>query len=182
MAQYDINLREYWRILKKRRLIVILIAIILGVFSTIFAFLRAPLPLYTSVCSIKFEKETTLEGLYTRTLSWSDSDDIDTQIAMVTSYSVLSEVAKSMGLIPFNAVTDQPNIIAKVDNLKSKVKVERESFTNILNISVTDTDPLFAQQMANNLATTYKKLHAEQQGKRTIDAIKYINDLSVNHK
>ena len=63
MAQYDINLREYWRILKKRKFIVLFVGIVLGVFSTAFAFLKAPNPVYTSECSIKFEKETTVEGL-----------------------------------------------------------------------------------------------------------------------
>ncbi len=56
MAQYDINLREYWRILKKRKFIVLFVGIVLGVFSTAFAVFKAPTPIYTSVFSIKFEK------------------------------------------------------------------------------------------------------------------------------
>ena len=180
MAQCDINLREYWRILKKRKIIVIFTAILLAIFSTVFAHLQAPTPLYTSVCSIKFEKETTLEGLYARTLSWSGADDIETQISIITGYSVLLEVAKKMGLITEKATDDvlrfKPNIIALVENLQAKVEVVRESYTNILNIKITDTDPAFAQKMANGLAAAYKRLHAKQQGKRTLDAIKYIDD------
>lgn len=176
MAQYDINLREYWRILKKRKFIIIITAIILGLFSTIFAIFQAPTPLYTSVCSIKFEKETTLEGLYTRTLSWSEGDDIETQISIINGFSVLLEVAKAMGLIPSKSTGEDTAVITVVEQIKGKVNVEREGYTNILNISVTDPDPAFAQKMANQLAYTYKRLHAEQQGKRTIDAIKYIDD------
>ncbi|MFC1868348.1 SPOR domain-containing protein [Thermodesulfobacteriota bacterium] len=180
MAQYDINLREYWRILKKRKTIVIITAVLLGIFSTVFAHLQAPTPLYTSFCSIKFEKETTPEGLYARTLSWSGGDDIETQISIVTSHSVLTEVAKNMVLIPRRATSEElrfdPKIIAIVERLKSKVTVERESYTNILAIMVTDSSPVFAQQMANELAITYKRLHAEQLGKRTLDAINYIDD------
>ena len=69
MAQYDINLREYWRILKKRKFIVLFVGIVLGVFSTAFAVFKAPTPIYTSVCSIPFKKETTVEGLYGKTES-----------------------------------------------------------------------------------------------------------------
>jgi succinoglycan biosynthesis transport protein ExoP len=176
LAQYDINLREYWRILKKRKLIVIITAIILGLFSTIFAISQAPTPLYTSVCSIKFEKETTLEGLYARTLSWSEGDDIETQISIINGFSVLLEVVKAMGLIPSKSTGEDPVAINAVERIKGKVKVERENYTNILNINVTDSDPDFAQKLANVIASTYKRLHAEQQGKRTIDAIKYIED------
>jgi succinoglycan biosynthesis transport protein ExoP len=184
LAQYDINLREYWRILKKRKFIVIITAIILGLFSTVFAIFQAPTPLYTSVCSIKFEKETSLEGLYKRTLSWSEGDDIETQISIINGYSVLLEVARAMGLIPSKSTGGEPAAITAVEGIKGKVKVERENYTNILNISITDPDPAFAQKMANELASTYKRLHAEEQGKRTIDAIKYIEDqlASVRNK
>ena len=176
MAQYDINLREYWRILKKRKLIVIITAILLGLFSTFFAVIQAPTPLYTSVSSIKFEKETTLEGLYSRTFSWTGSDDIETQMSVITGFSVLLEVGKNIGLIPRDATGEEPEIIASIDRLKAKVQIERENFTNILNIMVTDSDPEFTQRMANELATSYKVVHAEQQGKRTDDAIKYIDE------
>lgn len=180
MAQYDINLREYWRILKKRKSIVILTAILLGIFSTFFAILQAPTPLYTSVCSIKFEKETTLEGLYARTLSWTGGDDIETQISIITGYSVLQEVARETGLIPKDAVTEKtplkPKVQAIIENLQSKVAVVRESFTNIINIQVTDVNPVFAQRMADKIASTYKRLHAEQQGKRITDALRYIDE------
>jgi succinoglycan biosynthesis transport protein ExoP len=176
LAQYDINLREYWRILKKRKWIVIITAILLGLFSTIFAISQSPTPLYTSYCEIKFEKETTLEGLYARTLSWSGGDDIETQVSIINGFSVLLEVAKNMGLIPREYTGEEPASITAVEQLKGKVNVERQEYTNILRISVTDSDPEFAKKMADELASTYKRLHAEQLGKRTTDAIKYIVD------
>jgi len=179
LAQYDINLREYWRILKKRKAIVILIAIILGAFSTLFAEFRAPPPVYRATCSVKFEKETTVEGLYARTISWSESDDMETQISMISSFSVFQKVAEEMGLIPRGA-TDQkiprPQFINVIEDLQSKVKASREGFTNIINIQVSDRDPAFAQRLANTLAQTYKAMHAQEQMKRTAEALKYIAD------
>jgi len=179
LAQYDINLREYWRILRKRKFIVFFTAVLLGAFSTFFAIVQAPTPLYTSGCSIKFEKETSLEGLYARTLSWSGADDIETQISIITGYSVILEVAKEMGMVPrgiSEEARSKANIINIVEHLQSKVNVVRENYTNILDIRITDPDPSFAQRMANTVATVYKRWHAEQQGKRTQDALKYIND------
>ena len=96
MAQYDINLREYWRVLRKRKYIVIIITLLLGAFFTLYSILRAPPALYTSTCSIKFEKEATLEGLYAQALSWYGNNDIQTQIAVIKSYPVLTEVAKKL--------------------------------------------------------------------------------------
>ena len=95
MPQYDIDLREYWRILNKRKFTVLLTAIVVGGFSTIFAVLKAPTPLYTSTCGIRFEKEVVVEGLYATTISWYDKSNMETLMSVLKSYSVLKEVAKS---------------------------------------------------------------------------------------
>jgi len=183
LAQYDINLREYWRILKKRKFIVLFVGIVLGVFSTAFAVLKAPAPVYTSVCSIKFEKETTVEGLYAKTITWSGGDDIETQISVIKSFTIFEKVAQRLGLIPkTTAPVDSPvkgNAARVVDTLQAKVEVTRQGMTNILNIQVKDTDPAFAQRLANTVAATYKDLHSEVQMKRTMEAIRYIEDQLV---
>ena len=183
MAQYDINLREYWRILKKRKFVVIFTAIVLGLFSTAFAVFRAPTPIYMSVCSIKFEKETTVEGLFARTLTWSGGDDIETQISIIKSYSVFEKVAERLGIIkktetPADSPTRARNINL-IDGLQSKVEVTRQNQTNILHIKASDKDPAFAQKLANTVAATYKDIHSENQLKRTTEAIKYIDEQLV---
>ena len=179
MAQYDINLREYWRILKKRKFVVILITIVLGLFSTSFAILKAPDPLYTAICTIKFEKETTVEGLYAKTITWSGGDDIETQITVIKSYPVFQKVAEKLGLAPGEKKKGgayKENIARIAEGLQSKVEVERENLTNILHIMVTDSRPVLAQKLANAIAYTYKELHAAQQMKRTTEALKYIRE------
>ncbi|MBW2032846.1 MAG: SH3 domain-containing protein [Deltaproteobacteria bacterium] len=179
MAQYDVDLREYWRILKKHKLTVLLVVFVLGIFSTSFAILRAPTPLYTSVSSVKFEKETTVEGLYARTLSWSSADDIETQISIIKSYSIMQKVAEKLGKIPKGAVSEKAllksSIAEAVNDLQAKVKVSRETYTNIINIEVTDTNPAFAQRLANTIALIFKEEHAREQNRRTVDALKYIS-------
>ncbi|MFC1825549.1 GumC family protein, partial [Thermodesulfobacteriota bacterium] len=180
MAQYDINLREYWRILKKRKIIVIFTAIVLGTFSTAFAVFKAPTPLYSSTCSIKFEKDTTVQGLYAKTLSWSEGDDIETQLSIITSFANMRKVAGRLGLISEKtSLADSPldsRTIAVVESLQAKAVVEREEFTNILNIRVTDVNPDFAQKLANTIAKTYEQSHSEQQAKSKNEAIRYIKE------
>lgn len=180
MAQYDISLREYWRILRKRKVIVLSTAVILGFFSTVFAVIGAPDPTYTATCSIKFERETTVEGLYAKTITWSGGDDMETQISIIRSYSVFEKVAQKMGFVPPGGFKEEDplrlNMVAAIEGLQPKVRVTRENLTNILNIEATDADPLLAQRLANTIALTYKELHSEQQMKRNTEAIKYIED------
>ena len=183
MAQYDINLREYWRILKKRKFTVLFVAVVLAVFSTAFAVFNAPAPIYTAECSIKFEKETTVEGLYAKTITWSGSDDIETQISVMKSFTIFEKVAQRLGLIPKTSLPpDSPargGIAKVVDNLQSKVEITRQGMTNILNIKVKDEEPAFAQKLANTIAATYKDLHSEVQMRRTLEAIRYIEEQLV---
>jgi polysaccharide biosynthesis transport protein len=183
LAQYDINLREYWRILKKRKITVLFVAIVLAVFSTAFAVFNAPTPIYTAECSIKFEKETTVEGLYAKTITWSGGDDIETQISVMKGFTIFEKVAQRLGLIPKTSLPpDSPakgGIARVIDNLQSKVEITRQGMTNILNIKVKDEEPAFAQKLANTIAATYKDLHSEVQMKRTLEAIRYIEDQLV---
>jgi succinoglycan biosynthesis transport protein ExoP len=178
LAQYDVNLREYWRVLKKRKFVVILICISLGFFSTFFAILKAPRALYSTVCIIEIKKVPALEGLYTNTQSWSDSDDIETQMTVIKSYAVLQKVAEKMGLIPRGVSQgDRPlrnSDVVTIENLQAKVEVRRERYSSILYIKVTDSSPASAKQMADTIASAYRELHAEQQVKRSAEALKYI--------
>jgi succinoglycan biosynthesis transport protein ExoP len=93
MAQYDINLREYWRIIRKRKAFVILVTAILTIFSAGLAIIRAPSPVYEATSTIKFEKSVSPLGLYAKVFSWGPGSDIETQMAVIKSYPVFQKVA-----------------------------------------------------------------------------------------
>jgi len=166
LAQYDINLREYWRILKKRKLVVISFGVALGFLTTVLAVLRAPEPIYTTSTLIEFEQAPALEGVYS-TGSSSDSDDIDTQMTVIKSYAIFQKVAEKMGLIPHGAVREDgqltENVIPIIESLQIRVDVTREGWTSILKISATDKVPETAKELANIVALTYQEVHGEDQ-------------------
>ena len=147
-----------------------------GLFSVSLAVLKAPESIYASVCSIKFEREATVEGLFASTIS----NPIETQMTVIKSYPILQKVAEKMGLIPHGAVEEdgqlKEEVIPAIERIQSSVNVSREEYTNILNIEVEDKDPSFAQRVANTIALSYKEYHAEEQMQRTSDALKYIQE------
>ena len=53
MARYDINLRDYWRTIRKRRTIVILSTILFTAFSCLFAFISNPEPRYEATSAVE---------------------------------------------------------------------------------------------------------------------------------
>ncbi len=180
MAQYDFDLREYWRIIKKRKFIIVFTTIAMGLFSLIFAILGSPTPLYKTSAAVKFEKTGLASGLYLQTVSMSQGDDMQTQLAIIKSYYIIEVVAKKLGMIPDNLVSEeinnQPKYINVINRLKGMIDTEQESQSSIINITATSEDPKFAQRLANTVVSVYKEQRTLELNKRTIDARKFVEE------
>lgn len=160
---------------------IIYTAVALLILSAAYAVWNTFSPLYKATCSIKFEKETTIGGLFSKILS-SESNDIETQKVIITSYDLLAEVAVNLSLINRTASINEPNVYAVIDDLRSKVNFEKEDALNIIHISATDSSPAFAQKFANELAETYNRQQSEQHQKRLKDVIRYIEEQLITTK
>ena len=101
MAQYEMNLRDYWLIIRRRRLIIIASTVLVALFS--FWFARQKVPVYQSTAAVRFEQSTQLSGLLVEVLSYSSSDNIETQVTLIKSYLILEDVAKRLGKLPGTA-------------------------------------------------------------------------------
>jgi succinoglycan biosynthesis transport protein ExoP len=179
MAQYDINLREYWRIIRKRKAIVILTTIVLILFSIVMSIVRAPSPLYEATCSVKFEKSVSPLGIYTKIISWGPGSEIETQIAVIKSYPVFTKVAEALGRINKPEGTDAA-VGRIISGLQSQVKVSQEGNSSIVNITATAKRPAFAAALANQVALAYKETRALEVNQRIAEAIKFIkNQLEI---
>ncbi|MHB8830373.1 MAG: Wzz/FepE/Etk N-terminal domain-containing protein, partial [Syntrophales bacterium] len=55
MAVYDLNLRDYWRIITKRKVIIIFTFLAMTTFSFVSSTLTRPTPIYKTSATIKFE-------------------------------------------------------------------------------------------------------------------------------
>ncbi len=185
MAQYDLNLRDYWRTIRKRKFIVLFTAVSMGFFSLVWAVVGQPTPIYKTSVSIKIEKTGSLTGLYSQTFPWSSTNYLETQSSVIKSYIILEAVAKKLNLIPANLSSEQirrnSEYLGIIMNLKSKVETEQEGNTDIITITVTSEDPKFAQLFANTIAQVYNEEHLLDINKRTFEAKKFIeNQLNIS--
>lgn len=176
--EYDLNLREYWRILRKRKFIVLFSALLTGVFSFSLAFLNQPEPVYQSTATVKIEKSSTTTGLYLESLSWSGADYLETQQSIITSYPIIEKTAKELGLIPehleSNEIRTDKRLINIVLELKGQVEAVRVGDSNLIDISAEAAAPQNAQQIANTLARVYTQNHTAEINKRTIESRLFI--------
>jgi capsular exopolysaccharide synthesis family protein len=178
MAQYDLNLRDYWRTIRKRKFIVLFTAVSMGFFSLVWAVLGQPTPIYKTSVSIKIEKTGALTGLYSQTFPWSSTNYLETQASVIKSYIIMEAVAKKLNLIPANLSSEQirsnSQYLGIIIDLKSKVETEQEGNTDIITITVTAEDPKYAQRFANTIAQVYNEEHLLDINKRTFEAKKFI--------
>ncbi|MFB3925662.1 MAG: AAA family ATPase [Syntrophales bacterium] len=180
MVQYDFNLREYWRILRKRKFMIVFTMLSLGIFSFFFAVMGTPTPVYKASASVKIDKTSPVTGLYIQAVSWSPSDDMQTQVAIIKSYYILELTAKRLGIIPGDVTSEEIRSNTRyqkvITNLKNRVESEQEGNSNIINISVTSEDPKFAQKTANTITQVFKDERILEINRRTYEAKKFIED------
>jgi uncharacterized protein involved in exopolysaccharide biosynthesis len=186
-TKYDLNLRDYWLVVKKRKFIIIFTILAMGLFSLFFSILSKPVPLYRTSASVKIEKTSSVTGLYIQAMSWSQTDDMETQAAVIKSYFIMEMVARKLGLIPVDLSSEEVRANKKylgiILNLKNSVETEQEGYSNIISIIVTSGDPKFAQRLANTIARVYSEEHTLGLNKRTIEAKKFIeNQLKIVKK
>lgn len=186
MAQYDVDLRDYWRILKKRKAAVVLMVILAGISSYGFAKLKEPIPLYEAVSSVKIERVTNMADLLMGGF-WYQGENMVTQAFIIKSFPVLVQTAKELNRLPgdlsIDRVRNTRSNLAVIERLKSMVKTEQEQGTNIINISAVSKDPQEAADVANAFATAYRDFNIQEKNKQTFETKTFIEEqLEVTSK
>lgn len=177
MAQYDVDLRDYWRILKKRKVIVILMVCLVGLSSYGFAKLKEPLPLFETGASVKIERTNNMAG-YLTGFFWDETENIVTQAFIITSFPVLVHTAKITGMLP-NEISEEEirntkSYLAVIQRLKSMVKADQEQGTRIVNIKVISSDNQEAAFIANSVAKAYRKYNILERNRQTFETKVFI--------
>ena len=173
MAQYDLNLREYWRIIKKRRWIILITLMLTGTLSTLFAILNKPVPLYKSTASVRLERMMLSGGgIYQEGMPWTNPDMLTTQAAVVRSHGIVEQAAKKLGMIPANLTSEEvrasKEYLATVLNLRNMVESDFEQQMGLINIHVKSEDPRLAMRLANTLAEVYRAERVTDSNRRSV--------------
>jgi succinoglycan biosynthesis transport protein ExoP len=176
MAQYEMNLRDYWQIVRRRRLIIVASMILVALFS--FWFARQKVPVYQATSAVKFEASTALSGLLVEVLSYSTADNIETQATLIKSYPILEEVARRMGRLPqvsgTEALRESRAYINMLESLSNKLRTNRIGGTSILEITATSTNALETRDLANAVAEVYRDNNRANRNLRITEARKFI--------
>src|SRR3989454_715672 len=181
MAQYELNLRDYWLVLRKRKWIIVCTVLLVASFTFITTELSRAKPLYEAFARVKFDRATSQSGLMMEVFSLSqEGSNIATQAEVIRSVPVLLRAAKKLGVIAkeveSNEVRTSPASLAQLYELKGQVSVSREESTNILKIEVTSDEPEFAARLANAVAEGYREENIASRNRQVNDAKLFVQD------
>ncbi|MEE3040337.1 MAG: GNVR domain-containing protein [Candidatus Latescibacterota bacterium] len=166
MAQYEVTLRGYWRILRRRKGIVVFTAFLLGFFSFLLASIWKPQPLYQATAKVQINLNHNLTGRYLQTIAYNSGDQIETQQTIITSQPVLRRTAAELGLLTRN--TTAPDSALILQDLKRIITTSQEGFTNIITVSAKHPVPERARDMANTLSRVYRDYDHELKNQQPV--------------
>ena len=177
MLKYDLNLREYWRIIKRRKLIILFTVVVMAIFSFVSAILGKPVPIFKTYSTVKVEKSVSYIGMNT-VQSLGGTNAMETQTYVIKSYYVLELTAKKMGLIPADLspeeVRQNSTYINIISDLQGRIHTEQRGNSDLIDITVTANEPAFATNFCNTLTEVYKTQHTLDLNRRTIEGKKFI--------
>ncbi|MEW6323784.1 MAG: Wzz/FepE/Etk N-terminal domain-containing protein, partial [Nitrospirota bacterium] len=178
MAQYELNLRDYWQIVRKQRRTIALTTVLVALASFGLSQLLKPAPQYEATASVKYDRSSNFTGLFMEVMTYSYADDITSQTEVIKSYPVIEAAARLAGLVapetPTEQIRREPELLATVLNLQRRVKAEREGNTNIIRVTVTAGRPEAAEQLANSVVEAYQQENIYQRNRQVDEAQKFI--------
>jgi capsular exopolysaccharide synthesis family protein len=178
MPQYEIQLKDLIRILRRRKNIIIFSMVVLGILSVVFAKIQSPNLLYRAVAKVSYDQTRSLAGITSPVYYFSPYDNINSQTKIITSFPVLEKAARKLGYL--NSKLTSAEILkskehmAVISGLEGQITCEIEENTNIINIMVTSVDPEMAADIANAVAESYRDYNREQINTRTLDTKEFI--------
>jgi capsular exopolysaccharide synthesis family protein len=175
MPQYELNLRDYLRIFRKRKFVIIA-TFIAVTFLSVFLHPKSE-PIYKATATVKIEERKTMAGLLADQVVVNPADLMESEVKIIKGYQIMKKAALKLNKIDENSSLEDVN--TAVSQLQDSIETERVGFTNIINIIVTSNKPKEAMDFANTVAQTYTEENLLEKAKEARHARQFIEEQLV---
>lgn len=179
MAQYELNLRDYWMVVRKRKWVIGFATILVAGSTFVATELLAPPPVYEASARVKFDRSTNVPSLMAEMFSVSEGSTITTQAEVIRSVPVMMRAAKKLRLLGTEEESKEARIpqvvLAKLYDLKKQVVVAQEGATNILKITVTSGDAELTARLANAVTEAYREENIVSRNRQVDEAKLFVD-------
>ena len=131
MQKPELNLSDYWRIVRRRKLLIIASTLIIGL--VVFSSNYTTPPLYQTSTTVMVEKGKSLTMGSMPSYSPYEGDFIDTQTTIIGSEPVAEEAAWFLGWVSKETPPEEYNQIVK--GIMGGISAEKVRMTNLVSIN-----------------------------------------------
>lgn len=183
MAQttpYELNLRDYWRILRKRKFLILIT--FCAIVAVTFYHTRRQVPVYEASADIKIEQRQTLAGaLLESSIPWSVGDPMESMAKIIESRPIAEETARHIGLVKEGMGLEEKEAVIR--GVHGAVSTIRVGTTNLIRITATHTDGEMALMIANGTAEVFVQWDLREKNKQARKLREFIeNQLATVEK
>lgn len=184
MPQYELNLRDYWQIIRKRQMVVWVI--FFAVLIPVVIHTNLQKPIYQATAQVEWVERRTFASLLVdlAAIPVNTGDPLITQSRIIASLPVMERVVRELGLVDKDASATE--VMERAAALRGAVSTNIASGTNIISISVVSGDPKMAADVANKVAEVYVAENLREKTKQSRSVREFIEkqleDVSVKLK
>ncbi|HXH27543.1 MAG TPA: polysaccharide biosynthesis tyrosine autokinase, partial [Candidatus Polarisedimenticolia bacterium] len=175
-AQYDLNLQDYLRILRRRWKVVAGCCLALGLLTLVLT--PRIRPVYEAAARVKWTRSDSITGLFLEAFTWSPGDDLATQAQIVMSKPIALKAAQRLGLLPADATVDtvlrDRAQAAKLDALQQEYSARPIDNTSLIEIRSACDTPEQAVRVANAVMQEYIIRHTFERNRQAIEAREFV--------
>lgn len=162
MPQYELNFRDYIRIIRRRKFTFLVSSIC--IFFAVVLFNNLQTPVYEAAASIRISPRTTLASALLEYITAAPGDPLITETKIIKSRPIVEKVVVRLGLA--DEITSADKFNRTVDNIINSITTFNVQDTNIVNITVRLDNPRFAQEVANTVVDIYIEENLKEKNKQ----------------
>ncbi len=168
--KYELNLYDYWRIIKRRRFVIFSSIAFCLLFTWIYTNLQTPI--YQATAVVKIEPSLIVPGISTEMLGWDMLNAVNTEVKIINSAVIAERTALKLGLI--TDFTDETTKQSIITSIQSKIKAERVADSNLVKITAISSNKEETAKLANATAEVYIEKGIEDRTKRARELREFI--------
>ncbi|HYS78273.1 MAG TPA: polysaccharide biosynthesis tyrosine autokinase [Candidatus Dormibacteraeota bacterium] len=175
-AQYDLNLQDYLRILRRRWKVVAGSCVALGLLTLILTPHAGPV--YEASARVKWSRTDSVTGLFLEAFTWSPGDDLATQAQIITSKPIALKAAQRLGGIPMSATVEgvlaDRKLSSDLDAVLATYTAKPIDNTSLIEIKSACPTAEKAIQVVNAVMQEYILRHTFERNRQSIEAREFV--------
>lgn len=174
MPQYEVTLRDYGRIVWKRRWIILLVFISIIISVSIYTELLPPV--YQASAAVKITQKKTLALLMTEIFTYAPGDPMETQARVARSWPVIEKVVRNPKLNLVSPDASNESINQTIRSIQDRITTEVVKNTDIIKITVSHFDPKQTALLAEATVQSYVEVNLEEKRAEAENLRKYLSE------